>query len=262
MSFKDYFSTQADAYSRFRPRYPAGLFEWLAAQAPARERAWDSATGNGQAALDLARHFAAVVATDASARQISHAPDLAGVEYAVCRSEATPLASASVDVVFVAQALHWFDLDAFHEEVRRVCRTGGLLAVCSYGLFRIAPAIDEVVNYFYADTLGPYWPPERRLVETGYRDLPFPFATIPHPGFSMTRAWHLGDLIGYLRCWSAVARYRARENRDPLPDVAAAIAAVWGDPAVEREIRWPLNLRVGKVDAEQKATARNERGVS
>jgi SAM-dependent methyltransferase len=257
MSFKDHFSTQADAYSRFRPRYPASLFAWLADQAPARERAWDSATGNGQAALDLARHFRAVIATDASAQQIAHAPDAAGVDYAVCRSESSPLATASVDVVFVAQALHWFDLDAFHEEVRRVCRAGALLAVCCYGLCRIAPALDEVVDYFYADTLGPYWPPERRLVETGYRDLPFPFETLPQPEFSMTRDWHLGDLVGYLGSWSAVARYRAREGRDPLPDVAAALADVWGDPAAAREIRWPLHLRVGRV-----GTAQDERGGS
>jgi SAM-dependent methyltransferase len=251
MTFKDHFSSQADAYSRYRPRYPEALFAWLAAQAPARDRAWDSATGNGQAALGLARHFASVIATDASIQQISHAPEHAGIDYAVCRSEASSLDASSVDLVFVAQALHWFDLPAFHDEVRRVCRPGALLAVCSYGLLSVEPAVDAVIGDVYARTLGPYWPPERALVDNGYRDLPFPFETLAHPGFSMTRRWHLGDLIGYLSSWSAVVNYRRREGRDPLPDVAEDLSAVWGDSSEERLITWPLNLRIGRVGSRE-----------
>ena len=50
-SFKDHFSGHASAYAAFRPSYPPELFEQLAALNTRRERAWDCATGNGQAAV-------------------------------------------------------------------------------------------------------------------------------------------------------------------------------------------------------------------
>ena len=67
MSFKDHFSAQAAIYREARTQYPDALFEFLRAQAPGGERAWDAGCGNGQASVALARHFHAVVATDPSA---------------------------------------------------------------------------------------------------------------------------------------------------------------------------------------------------
>jgi len=247
MTFKDHFSAQADAYARFRPQYPDEMFAWLATRTPGRRLAWDSATGNGQAASGLRAHFRAVVGTDASPRQIARAAATAGVRYAVCRSEAAALRDGVADLVFVGQAVHWLDLPAFYEEVGRVTRPGGLLAVCGYGLLRIDPALDAIVRVFYHDTVGPYWPPERRIIERGYRDLPFPFATIGAPRFRMRRRWRLEELLGYLGSWSAVARYRAARRSDPLPALGRALASVWADPTTVREVEWPLHLLVGRV---------------
>jgi SAM-dependent methyltransferase len=247
VSFKDHFSGHAADYSRFRPEYPAALFAWLAAQTPARNRAWDCATGNGQAACALAPHFREVVATDASAQQLENARRCDGVRYAVAPAEASGLADHSVDLVTVAQALHWFDLDRFYAETRRVLRPGGVVAVWNYNLFRLDPAVDAIVDHFYAVTVGPYWPPERRLVENGYRELPFPFTVITAPPFEMASRWSLEHLFGYLGTWSSVRRYMEAHSSDPVAALRGDLSAAWGD-AGEREVRWPLALRVGRVE--------------
>ncbi|MGI9263346.1 MAG: class I SAM-dependent methyltransferase, partial [Gammaproteobacteria bacterium] len=179
MQFKDHFSARSTVYARYRPSYPVALFRWLAESSPGRQCAWDSATGNGQAAIGLAQWFDSVVASDASERQIEDARPHASVTYLVSPSEETTLHDQSVDLVLVAQALHWLDVDAFYREVRRVSRADALIAVCSYSLARIDSRIDSIVDHFYGDVLGDYWPAERRHVDTHYLDLPFPFEQIP-----------------------------------------------------------------------------------
>ena len=247
-AFKDHFSGHAALYSRFRPTYPAALYEFLVAAAPAHELAWDCATGGGQAAIALANCFSRVIATDASAAQLENAPKTANIEYRVAPAEQSGLPGAGVDLITVAQALHWFSLDAFYAECRRVLKPGGLLAVWGYNLLSISPEIDPLVNHFYVETVGPCWPPERQILERGYHALPFPFTEIPAPSFAMTARWTLAHLTGYIESWSAVQRYRKENQRDPLALLAAPLAAAWGDPQAEREISWPLDVRVGKND--------------
>ena len=248
-SFQDHFSGHAADYARFRPHYPPELFAWLAELAPASELAWDCATGNGQAAVALSAHFAEVVATDASAEQVAQAEAHAGVRYAVAPAEESGLPEGSVDLVTVAQALHWFDLGRFYAEVRRVLRPSGILAVWSYGLFECSPAVDVLVRRLYADIVGPYWPMERRLVEEGYRSLPYPFPELAPPAFAMEARWTLAQTAGYLNTWSAVQRYRKDRAEDPLDLIAAELTAAWGDPAAAQRLRWPLQLRVGRAPA-------------
>ncbi|HKJ76269.1 MAG TPA: class I SAM-dependent methyltransferase [Gammaproteobacteria bacterium] len=247
MAFADHFAPVAADYGRHRPGYPPGLFAFLADTAPGTRRAWDCATGTGQAARGLAEHFAEVRATDASAGQVEQAEGPTNVRYSVAPAEAGGLDDASADLVTVAQALHWFDLPAFYAEVRRVLRPGGLLAVWSYNLLEAGPAVDAVIERLYRDRLGPYWPTERRHVENGYRDLPFPFRPVAAPAFAMTSEWTLAGLTGYLGTWSAVARCREAEGTDPVAEVEAALAAAWGPADTARPVRWPLTLRVGRV---------------
>lgn len=244
-TFKDHFSRDAAGYAACRPTYPDALFEQLATLAPARQRAWDCATGNGQAAIGLVQHFHEVIATDASAEQIAHAQAHPGVEYRTAQAESSGLDSASVDLVSVAQAAHWFDLDAFYREVRRVLRPGGVLALWCYERLSISPALDAHIELFYSDLLAPYWPPERRFVETGYRDLPFPFPRIDAPPMVMQATWTLDQLMGYFATWSAVKRYRAATGDDPLPALRGRLLRDWGSA---RQIVWPLSLRLGRVD--------------
>lgn len=246
-AFSDHFSGVAGAYAEFRPRYPDRLFEWLAAAAPARERAWDCATGSGQAAVALAALFERVVATDASAEQIDAATPHARVEYRVAPAEQSGLASGSADLVTVAQALHWFDRPAFYREAARVLRTDGVLAAWTYGHpYLDHPAADAVFQAFYSGTVGPYWPPERALVDAGYRTIEFPFPEIEPPAFEMETRWPLAALIGYVGTWSATTRFRAAHGIDPVPRLALDLAAAWGDPEEPRRIRWPLAVRAGR----------------
>ena len=245
MPFKDHFSTHAAAYARARPTYPRALFAWLAALAPARRMAWDAGTGSGQAAVALAAHFDAVVATDPSARQIASAVRHPRVTYAVALAESSGLASGSCDLVTVAQALHWFDVPRFWDEVRRVLRPGGVVAAWTYARLHAAPAIEAVVDALDA-TVGPWWPPERAHVDAGYATLPFPFARVPFDAPPMTARWTRDALLDYLRTWSAVRRWSAAHGRDPVADIEAPLAQAWGS-AARRTIRFPLSILVGRV---------------
>jgi SAM-dependent methyltransferase len=247
-SFADHFSSIAPEYATYRPRYPAALFAYLAGLAPRRELAWDCAAGSGQATLDLAPYFRRVIATDASAAQLAAAPAHAQVEYRVAPAEASGLDAASIDLVIVAQALHWLDLDRFYTEVRRVLAPGGVLAVWCYAILRIEPAaIDDAIRRFYSNVVGPYWPPARRLVENGYRMLAFPFDELPAPAFEMVADWTLPQLLGYLGTWSATIRYREAQGHDPVEPLTAELAAQWGRSQRSRRITWPLLLRVGRA---------------
>lgn len=248
--FKDHFSASASGYARYRPVYPDDMFHWLAEVSPARDRAWDAATGTGQAALGLAPYFVEVIATDASLEQIRHARAHPVVRYQVAPSENAPIEDGSVDLVMIAQALHWFDFDAFYGEVRRVARDGAVIAAISYGLARIEPGIDRIIDEFYRGPLEAFWPPERAHVESAYRSIPFPFDEIEAPEFFMSVRWNLDHLLGYLATWSAVGRAREHTGCDPLATVEPAIRREWGDPLIYRQVSWPLSLRVGRARPE------------
>ncbi len=245
-AFKDHFSAKSDAYAKYRPSYPAELFAWLATLAPERARAWDCATGNGQAALGLAQHFAHVIATDASDRQLAHATPHERIEYRVAAAESSGLDAGSVDLVTVAQAAHWFDLDRFYAEARRVLRPDGAIVVWAYSVCAIEPAVDRVVGRFYRDVVGPYWPPERGAVDDHYRSFPFPFPEVDRvPEFAMENEWSLDDFLGYLGTWSATQGFVRAKGFDPLPALRAELAEPWGESSTTRRVRWPLHIRAG-----------------
>ena len=247
MTFKDHFSTQACQYTRFRPRYPRELFVFLAGLTPTHYRAWDCGTGNGQAAIALAEFFDQVVATDPSAQQIAHAAPHPKVAYLVSAAEHSPLGDGTVELVCVAQALHWFNLERFYAEVRRVGRAGSVLAAWSYGLATITPEVDAVVAYLYEDVLGRYWPPERKVVEQGYATVAFPFEELAVPKLTMAARWSLADLVGYLGTWSSTQRFIAENGRSPLDDLLGELKSAWGADQQLREVRWPLYARVGRI---------------
>jgi len=245
MKFKDHFSGHAVEYAKFRPHYPDEMFEYLASVSPQRELAWDCATGNGQAAVGLARHFDSVTATDASAQQIESAEPNDRISYRVAPAEASGIDSASVDLILVVQALHWFDIDRFFTEAKRVLKEDGVLAISSYKILEIAPEIDAIIWNFYCKTTGPFWPPERELVETDYKDIKFPFAELPPLCFEILARWNLDHLAGYLRTWSATQKFIAARGFDPVDSLVEELRALWKNPEQVREIKWPLLLRVG-----------------
>ncbi len=242
MSFKDYFSKQAADYAKFRPHYPQEMFEYLGRIAPSRQLAWDCGTGNGQAAVGLAAVFDRVIATDASEKQIANARSHDRVEYRVAPAENSGLESDAIDLLMVAQALHWFVLDRFYAEARRVLKPDGVLAATAYNLLQISPGIDQVVNRYYYEIVGPFWPAERALIET--------FPGKNPPSFQMSANWNMDQLLGYLRSWSATQGFMAARGEDPLEQISGELHGIWGNPRQRRRVRWPLTLRVGvKGDA-------------
>ncbi len=245
--FKDHFSTGSDAYAARRPTYPAALVDALADLAPGHGLALDVGCGTGQLSTLLARRFERVVATDASAAQVAAAAPHERVTYRVAPAERSGLEAGTVDLVAVAQAAHWFDLPPFYEEVRRVARPGGVVALVTYGILAIDEAVDPVFGHFYREVVGPYWPPERRHVEDGYRSLPFPFEEVALPPLAIEVEWSLDDLVGYIETWSATRAAERALGESPVPKARAALAEVWGDPDRRRPMRFPLSVRAGRV---------------
>jgi len=249
--FKDYFSGHAADYARYRPTYPAALYDYCATLPARRGLALDCATGNGQAAVGLAERFGRVLGTDASAQQVIAAPPAASrpgnVLFAVAPAERAPLADASVDLVVVAQALHWLSHAAFYAEVERLLAPGGALAATMYDFLEAGPAIDAAVLAL-REQVDPYWPPERAgTTEAGFAALPFLAREQPAAALTMTREWTLAELLGYLSTWSAVRRFTAARGGDPVAALAPLFAAAWqDDPDTRRSIRWPLMVRIGR----------------
>lgn len=247
MSFKDHFSKLAAQYAAFRPSYPAPLFDYLAQLCAERRKVWDCACGSGQASVALAGHFESVIATDASAQQVAAAPPHNRVTYRVAKAEDSGIDAGSVDLVAVAQALHWFDLDSFYAEVNRVLVPSGVMAAWTYGVLHVeGAALDALIQEFYHSIVGPYWPPERALVEKGYRPLKFPFTEVVAPSFNMEERWERAHLLGYLRSWSATGRYVEVEGVDPVAELESRLEPLWADARVARTVTWPLAVRVGR----------------
>lgn len=244
-TFKDHFSERAAGYASYRPHYPPELASWLASVAPARDAAWDAACGSGQLSTLLGDQFQRVIATDASAAQVEQAAPHPRVDYRVEPAERTSIGDGTMDLVAIAQAAHWLDIGAFYGEVRRVARPASVVALIAYGRTRIEPAVDAVIERFYAGDLDPFWPPERKLIENEYRDLPFPFPRIDAPPLEMRLQWTAEELIGYIRTWSAVRAMEQAHGPAATDRFAGELRDAWGTGP--REVSWPLTIIAGVI---------------
>lgn len=244
--FEDHFSKHSQQYAQYRPHYPDKIYAYLASITPEHSLAWDCGTGNGQAAIGLAKYFDRVHATDASAEQISLAYAHDKVSYHVEPAEHVSLAAASVDLVTVAVAIHWFNFDEFYREVKRVLKPAGTLAAWTYNLAQISPEIDRLIDQYYFEILAGYWPERIRYLEQHYKTIPFPFEEIVPPSFAMEVNWSLIQFAGFLDSWSATQRYKAEKGHHPLDIIWEAVRAAWGDENGQRLVRWPLHFRIGR----------------
>ncbi len=246
MQFKDHFTKQAESYAKFRPDYPDGLFKYLSEISPSNELAWDCATGNGQAANGLAKYFIKVIASDASEKQIMNAIKNEKIEYKIFPAEKSGIASSTVDLVTVAQALHWFNFEKFYEEVRRVLKKNGIIAAWMYNIVEVSPEIDSIIKKFDSEILKDYWPPERQLFYDEYKTIPFPFDRIEAPEFKMSAYWSIEHLLGFLSTWSAVQKFKDEEGSDPLNLIEEDLRKAWGNEKF-RNAFWALVINIGRV---------------
>ncbi len=247
MNYQQHFSDKSANYLQFRPDYPSNLYKYLITLIPNHQLAWDCGTGNGQAASELANYFDQVIATDISEAQLAVAIQKPNIFYQVCPAEKTDIANESVDLITVAQALHWFDLPKFYKEVKRVLKPQGVLAAWCYSLGNISPEVNEVVKVLYEKMLGDhYWPPERRYIDKAYTDILFPFQKIPTPPFSIKKELTLPEFIGYLNTWSAVKEFQKQTKQNPVALIFNELQIAWGDAKKAHEVTWPIHLLAGK----------------
>lgn len=241
---KDRFSAHANQYAQFRPTYPPALYEFIYQQVQHFDAAWDCGTGNGQAARELSKKFKKVFATDLSTKQLENAYQAENIIYSIA-NEKSSFADNSVDLITVAQAAHWFNMKVFSEEVKRVSKPTGIVALWGYGLLSIHPEIDLLVHHFYTQIVDSFWDKERRHIDEHYKSLYFPFQEIQSPAFTISALWTLTQLEGYLTTWSAVQKYMAVHNRNPVDDLISQIKIHWKD---ERQtVNFPLFLKLGRV---------------
>lgn len=246
--FKDNFSKQSDIYLKYRPLYPTELYAYLASIVSSHALVWDCGTGNGQAAIGLADFFNLVYATDPSEQQIGNCIVNDKVIYKVEKAEKTSLESNSIDMVTVANALHWFDLDGFFNEACRVLKPNGIIAVWAYGNPTVSPEIDSIVQHYHDVVLNDYWLPENRLVEKGYTTISFPYEILETPAFHCVKNMNREDFIGLLNTWSATQRYINVNKINPTDQVDRELCKYWPDANEEKEIAWNLVLKVGRVN--------------
>lgn len=245
MATKDYFSGHSKLYATFRPTYPEELYQFIFKHVTSRDTAWDCATGNGQVAQYLSAHFNRVEATDISQQQLDHAHQAGNIFYSVQAAEKTNFPNHAFDLITVGQALHWFDLPQFYDEVRRVARPNGLLAVWGYAVCSVNLTVDKIFLDFYNNIVGPYWDDARKMVDEEYRNLKFPFQQIKTPKFSLTVEWTLEQFAGYLTTWSATQKYISANHHDPVPEIVDQLKAQWSS---EKLVTFPIFLKLGRVN--------------
>lgn len=241
------FSPIAADYARARPGYPPELFRYLASLVDPRRLAWDCATGNGQAAHGLTEFFDRVIATDVSNEQIRHAVPHPKVEYRVAPSEASGLGDKSVDLVTVASALHWFDLEKFYAEIRRVVRPGGMIAAWTYHIGHVDPPFGDVFDRFYKDALFPYFGTGARLVDRKYETIALPGKSLNPGTFSMKVEWNLDRMLSFIHSWSGTREYIEDRGEDPVGLIREELERLWGDSDTIRSVSWPLYIRLSRL---------------
>ncbi|MGB7787018.1 MAG: class I SAM-dependent methyltransferase [Salinimicrobium sp.] len=241
---KDYFSSNSAEYAKFRPTYPPELFEFLKQLDIPKQRAWDCGTGNGQVAGKLAEFFAEVKASDISKNQLEHAVQKSNISYALQPAEKTDFPDDFFDLVTVAQAIHWFDFEAFYHEVKRVMKPCGYIAVIGYGLFRSNPETNKIIDHFYREIVGPYWYPERKYLDKKYKSIPFPFKEVETPHFKSRENWSLERLLGYLNTWSSVKNYGRQKGENAVGLIEEELQQSFGAAG---EVEFPILFRLGKV---------------
>ena len=242
---KDLFSRDPVSYASYRPKYPIELFQFLSEICDEKYVAWDCATGNGQAASALSDYFEKVVATDISEAQLKNAIQKHNISYALSGLRC-PLNDNSVDLVTVAQALHWLPLNEFYNEVKRVGKKRGIIAVWCYQLPKAGENLDTIIEHFYAKTLQGCWDEGRKDVDNGYSNISFPFLHIPSPEFQILVKWNPEQLIGYIKTWSAIPTYIAIHGTDPISALYTSLQQNWGSQ-LEITFRFPLRVRIGYI---------------
>ncbi|XP_057429776.1 uncharacterized protein LOC130722909 [Lotus japonicus] len=254
------FEKQAKQYVDGRPSYPPQLFQFIASKTPSHHRAWDVATGNGQAAKSLAALYENVIATDASEKQLEFAEKISNVRYeytpptmSLAELEQIVAPQGTIDLVTIAQALHWFHLPTFYEQVKLVLKKPhGVIAAWRYDLPGFCDAVlDSILHQLYFFDLDPYWETKSRSVREKFLSFDFPFVPVDtdHTGpfeFVMETMMDLDSLFTYIRSLSAYQTAKEKGVEILREDVVEKFKLAWGEDG-QKVARSPIYLRIGRV---------------
>jgi SAM-dependent methyltransferase len=241
------YSSYAMQYAQSRPGYPEKLFVYLASLVEQHELAWDCATGNGQAALSLTKFFKKIIATDISSDQINHAIKHQQIEYKVCSAEQSGLDNNSIDLVTIASAIHWFNLDRYYNEVQRIIKSGGILAAWTYHVGYVEPPFDKLFLHFYTDILSPYFGARAKLVDEKYSKINLPGKHIDVTDFYVSANWKLFNMLNFINSWSGTQQYIKENEKNPVDLISKELEQIWGDPEKIHTIRWRLFIKISRL---------------
>lgn len=244
---RNWFTAGGESYARYRPVYPDALASYLASITPNQDSALDVGCGTGQLTRQLARYFTFVKGIDPSASQLSHSESTHGVYYEQSPAESLPDHPSGYSLITAAQSAHWFHLSDFYREVHRVAVPDAIIALISYGVLQLDEALNERFRHFYYNEVASYWPAERQLVDSGYRNIDFPFSELVSPLITIQLDWNFEAFLGYISTWSAVARAQEAGEKKMLRAFSEDMSDLWGDVSVTRTVTWPLNMRIGKI---------------
>ncbi len=245
----DHFSDRSESYKKYRPSYPQELYSEILKFVKTKDSCWDCGTGNGQVAIELSKYFTKVIATDISQNQLNSAERRKNIVYKKVRAEQTGFQSDQFDLITVAQAIHWFDFEEFQREVIRVAKNGAVLGIWGYGLIEIEAPINNLINLFYKDIIGPYWNVERKHIDNRYNSIPFSFKQLNKDDEIVIKEnWNLNQLEGYLNTWSGVKNYMVdHDGKNPVKDLISNLRKEWRANE-KKEIRFPIFLKVGRIE--------------
>lgn len=250
ISVIDYFNLDSQAYATCRPKYPEELFRWIASVVQTQGTVVDAGTGNGQSAINLARHFKKVLAIDVSQNQLRHAVKCSNVEYICASIENMGLLDNSIDLVASASAAHWFNLPKFYQECRRILLPHGAIVLFTYTWPETSDPLVSRGLKKVKKILDPYWSYGSRLHLNRYQDLPFPLKEMSNiPQFVFSVQWNLYELIGFLSTWACIKKYVATLNKLFYEDMLNILISIWPqkDPEAKVEIEFPLYIKAGYI---------------
>ncbi|KAF8019151.1 hypothetical protein BT93_H3896 [Corymbia citriodora subsp. variegata] len=208
----------------------------------------------------VAEQYDQVIATDVSAAQLKCAMQNPRVRYIhtpipISNDEIVTLIGGenSVDLITVAQAVHWFDLPNFYALVTRLLRKpGGVIAVWCYNDVEVSSTFDPVMKRFH-DTTLPFWDPNIKHIFDNYKKLPFPFKSVglgcegePLP-LDIPKELSFKGFLSMLRSWSAVTTAK-EQGVDLLSEgIVRELEDAWGGSDLVRCIVYKAFMLAGTV---------------
>lgn len=242
------FASEGASYAVGRPIYPDSLYSWIADQSGQRKLVWDCGAGSGQASHGLARHFDRVIATDSSLEQLNHAQSHPRISFLHCSAEMPDDAVRGFNAVCGACAVHWFDLEAFYKNVRRLASRNAVIAVWTYEWpWTDSSEVNEELAFIKDKMLDDYWPVQSSLYLNHYKDLTFPFQQITPPTFHCSVGSSLDDLCRFIFTWSPIKRYIAANGFASLDRIRSRLETAWLAHPPDGQLTLPLYMKVGRI---------------